>query len=916
MLNITKLLEEVSLHDVVAQAGGELRKRGRGWRGPCVLHDGDNPTSFSLFVGDDGRERWHCFACQAGGDAIDFVTSWQGVGFVEAVRWLAEFAGLRLEDLGWSRQAAEQEQRRRSLGELRGRAMHYYRQVLGKREQATGAAAVAWEYVASRGWTDETVHQAGLGLTDGRLWREAAQIGAGLDELWRAGLVKRDGDGDRDRERYWDAIPAGYLVYPHRRGRRVEFMAGRAIWGLVDPEDRWGDEERKGRKARNIHNDSEETPRRPFWLGPLVPSKEQVLAVVEGQADAITLAQAGVRSVALAGGAADERLVRRLIKGRWRVVLALDGDQEGQGAAARLAQDLPPLTQVMTAWPAGKDANEALVAALRDGQTLEQANRALVQALASAATWLDILADQARDMPLGEMRDAALREFIAAANSLDEVQLATRRRPLAARAGLGVREFDQLRKAVAGEQEEGQPQHPAKRQEKIVPGGYCDEHLFEQIITPDGSRYAVRYPDGAVAITGELELDSYHFRPIPAGSDLITKHVVLFPSAVAGYGNLAHLQQRVQAFIHTYLDVEDFYEKMASYYVLFTWLYDAFDILPYLRALGDYGTGKTRFLQTIGHLCYRPMFLGGASTTSPIFRIIDWIKGTLILDEADFGNSDAEVDIVKILNTGYMKGFPVLRTEKNGDDFVVVAMDVYGPKTIATRRRYKDKALESRMLTHEMSAGRPRDDIPIMLPSDFRARATALRNQLLHYRLTHWQPCIEVDLEDLDRSIEPRLNQVTLALKTIVDDPGLREDINAFIREYQRQTITDRSMMLAAIVLEAIIEQRRQPVSRDLLGEMVYDLSLKAVTARVNQRLKEEFDGPEEDFEPLKNKKVGYEIRNTLQLRTARGRGYSRAYQVTWDEERVLALAYRYGLTHMLEEHGTLELESGDLGEK
>jgi hypothetical protein len=248
-----------------------------------------------------------------------------------------------------------------------------------------------------------------------------------------------------------------------------------------------------------------------------------------------------------------------------------------------------------------------------------------------------------------------------------------------------------------------------------------------------------------------------------------------------------------------------------------------------------------------------------------------------------------------------------------GDDFVVVAMDVYGPKIIATRRRYTDKALESRMLTHEMSAGRPRDDIPIMLPSDFRAQATALRNQLLCYRLTHWQPCIEVDLSDLDRSIEPRLNQVTLALKTIVEDQDLRQDINEFILEYQQQTITDRSMKLAAIVLEAIIEQRRQSSSRDMFGETLYDLSLKAVTTRINQRLKEEYDGPEDEFEPLSNKKVGHEIRNTLQLRTQRSQDYGRAYQVAWDEERILALAYRYGLTHMIGEHGTLELESGNI---
>jgi len=92
---------------------------------------------------------------------------------------------------------------------------------------------------------------------------------------------------------------------------------------------------------------------------------------------------------------------------------------------------------------------------------------------------------------------------------------------------------------------------------------------------------------------------------------------------------------------------------------------------------------------------------------------------------------------------------------------------VFGPKVIATRKRFKDWALESRCLTKEMGGPTTREDIPIDLPRSFwREEAVAVRNLLLRYRLTHWRPEIELDYSMVDRSVEPRLNQVTVALVT------------------------------------------------------------------------------------------------------------------------------------------------------
>lgn len=68
--------------------------------------------------------------------------------------------------------------------------------------------------------------------------------------------------------------------------------------------------------------------------------------------------------------------------------------------------------------------------------------------------------------------------------------------------------------------------------------------------------------------------------------------------------------------------------------------------------IGDAGSGKTRFLLTGGSICYKSIFASGASTTSPLFSILDIFNGTLLIDEGDFPKSDEKADIVKILNNG------------------------------------------------------------------------------------------------------------------------------------------------------------------------------------------------------------------------------------------------------------------------
>ena len=146
----------------------------------------------------------------------------------------------------------------------------------------------------------------------------------------------------------------------------------------------------------------------------------------------------------------------------------------------------------------------------------------------------------------------------------------------------------------------------------------------------------------------EVEIDGRKYVPLPPSYNLVDKGVILFPSLATPYESEEEILKEIQNFIHKYLDITEVFEQIATYYVLFTWMFDRFNEVPYLRAIGDFGSGKSRFLQAIGILCYKPIFTGGATTPSPIFRIINEIKGTLIIDEADFKFSDMTSEIVKI----------------------------------------------------------------------------------------------------------------------------------------------------------------------------------------------------------------------------------------------------------------------------
>lgn len=408
---------------------------------------------------------------------------------------------------------------------------------------------------------------------------------------------------------------------------------------------------------------------------------------------------------------------------------------------------------------------------------------------------------------------------------------------------------------------------------KILESGAVVESLRSILET----QFAV-YEDGVVQVVGEVTHQGQQLMPYSASNNLLTHEVVLLPSGVTEYVSIGTLVRDVQDFIHRYVDLPTSFEKIATHYVLFTWIYDDFNEVPYLRVRGDYGSGKSRFLLTVGSLCYKPIFASGASSVSPIFRILDAAQGTLVVDEGDFRASDEKAEIVKILNNGNARGFPVLRSEATpAKEFNPRAFRVFGPKLIGTRGFFEDRALESRCITHQMGSRRLRGDIPLNLPHAFREEAEELRNKLLMFRFNTLGK--ERDLSTcVDRSIEPRISQIFAPLVSTIEDETTRTELLELARLYSADLVAERGLDVAAQVLEAAVA-----VLQDGLR-----LSLSHISREFGSLFRDEYP------EGVTPRWIGFILRKRLGLRPMKSDGRSVIPQSEYP--RVRTLADRYGV--------------------
>jgi hypothetical protein len=340
----------------------------------------------------------------------------------------------------------------------------------------------------------------------------------------------------------------------------------------------------------------------------------------------------------------------------------------------------------------------------------------------------------------------------------------------------------------------------AKRREQRV--SIAQENwLVETVVSPKGRfQFAVSgkpQPIDFVEVSGEEFDPPYYLQ------EMWETGLVKFPSHAAPYGSTAQLLVEIKEFICRYANVPKEWLDIVALYILMTWVYDRFTAVPYLRFLGEPGTGKTRLTHLCAATSYKATIASGNITGPALFRTIDMVRGTMAVDEGDFKNSEEWSDITKVLNNGYTTGTPIVRCQRSGSDFDPHAIHVYGPKIISTRSRFGDEALESRCLTFETREEPLPEHIPLQLPLSFEREACALRNKLLRWRFDnfHRTEAREAGM----RHLFPRTGQIGASLAAVAPTEESRNGLIAFLSDNDAGR---RKESPKAIVLQALHDLR------------------------------------------------------------------------------------------------------------
>lgn len=288
--------------------------------------------------------------------------------------------------------------------------------------------------------------------------------------------------------------------------------------------------------------------------------------------------------------------------------------------------------------------------------------------------------------------------------------------------------------------------------------------------------------DRDIKIFEKVTLNRKEYFPISADSNYITNNVLLLPSELTDYWTIEGLLEEIKAYISEYVDISDNFLSMSIYYVLMTYVYDRFSEIPYLRAIWDYWSGKSRLLNVLWRICYNPVFTNWWTSVSALFRMTDKIRWTLILDEADFQYSETTNEIIKLLNCWYAKWNSILRADWEG--FEPRSYNVYWPKLIGGRFEFRDKATESRCIVEIMKKTN-RKDLKLNLNEEFYEKSNNLRNKLYRFRYAYFDKIIPKE-ERIDW-IEPRLNQILNPIFTLMSYFWKEEDKTKLIEYFQKK---------------------------------------------------------------------------------------------------------------------------------
>lgn len=311
-----ELIEEVrTRNDIVEVISGyvRLQKKGSNYFGLCPFHNEKSP-SFSV---SPGKQMYYCFGCGAGGNVITFLMEYENQTFPEAVRTLAQRAGIALPEADDSKEARQADSRRAKLLEINKEAAKYFYYQL-----RTERGSIGMEYLRKRELSDETMNHFGLGYANkysNDLIQYLKSKGYSEDLIRDAGLCNVD-EKHGMYDKFWNRVMFPIQDINHR----VIGFGGR-VMGDGKPKYLNSPETEIFDKSRNL-----------YGLNFARTSRKGNVILCEGYMDVIAMHQAGftqaVASLGTAFTSGQASLLRRYAN---EILLSYDSDGAGVNAALR-----------------------------------------------------------------------------------------------------------------------------------------------------------------------------------------------------------------------------------------------------------------------------------------------------------------------------------------------------------------------------------------------------------------------------------------------------------------------------------------------------------------------------------------------------------------------------------------------------
>lgn len=310
------IIEEVrqknDIVDVVSQYV-KLTRKGSSYFGLCPFHNEKTP-SFSV---TPGKQMYYCFGCGAGGNVFNFIMEYENYTFGEALKHLADRAGVELPQIEYSKEVREKAQERAELLEINKQAAQYFYYQLRTEKGAQG-----YQYLTGRGLSEETMRKFGLGYSDkfgDGLYQFLKSKGYGDDRLRESGLFNVD-ERHGMYDKFWNRV-----IFPIMDvNNRVIGFGGR-VMGDGKPKYLNSPETKIFDKSRNL-----------YGLNVARTTRRKYLILCEGYMDVISMHQAGfTNAVASLGTALTSGHASLLKRYTQEVLLLYDSDEAGVRAALR-----------------------------------------------------------------------------------------------------------------------------------------------------------------------------------------------------------------------------------------------------------------------------------------------------------------------------------------------------------------------------------------------------------------------------------------------------------------------------------------------------------------------------------------------------------------------------------------------------